>query len=620
MKWAKTIFGIATIALFATCFARCWNYGIVDLDDYIYLLYHDQVSNFSGLHSLKYFFTSVEEGIWMPLTWLSYAMDYMLFGDWFGGFHLHSIFLHTVNACLVWWLLRILFCDVKACHSPFVDLVCLLGALVWAVHPLRCESVVFLASRKDVLSFFWELLALICWVKGSRRNLEGRGAALPTALAVLFFVIASMCKPSVMTFPVLCFLLDAFIFREVRIFRYVAPVAYMLFLGAFAAWQQKMGGATLDPFGQPLYGRVLGAIAAFGIYIRNFVWPQWLAPQCVKTWPAMPRFLLPGLAITAAWGGYMYFKAMRYWNLRKESISVVKWDDVPVRLTSTLPQDFIFTGVSWFAIAIAPMLGIASFGYHSFADRFTYIPSVGLSIILVAVITGFKSKLLRYFAVSAIFVAVVALALRTWHQTGYWENDCKLFSHTIEVDGEHNGAAHGILANWYFEFPHDLGKSVAEFDKALARDINYVMPCYNVYIIALSESGQENRIYERLNLYQKEVERQVGPDRAREIWNSDVGLEKDEQFYRSMYYCCKLAWNLADGDVNMQGAEKIVSQLSGKALEQDPVWLYLLMKYHRLSGNIEESDRLLDLLLAPKGKVGYIQFRYLRDKSKEITL
>lgn len=608
---ALTMAALAVIIGACGAFLRCWNYGIVDLDDYIYLLYHSQVFDWSGWASIRYFFTSMEEGIWMPLTWLSYAIDYILFGDWFGGFHLHSILIHAVNACLVWRLFLLVFEEGRG--DRYVRLACLAGALIWAVHPLRCESVVFLASRKDVLSFFWELLALICWVRGSRRDLEGRGAALPTTLSVVFFVVASMCKPSVMTFPVLCLLLDAFVFRQVRVLRYAAPAAYMLFLGAFAAWQQKMGGATFDPFGQPLWGRVLGAAAAFGIYVRNFVWPQWLAPQCVKTWPAMPRFLLPGLVISAAWGAYLATRAVRYWDARREMVTVTWRGGTPVVMSSAAPRDFLFAGTAWFAVAVAPMLGIASFGYHSFADRFTYIPTVGLSLVIVHLLMRARSRMAAgRAALATAFAASAVLAALTWRQTGYWESDEKLFSHTIEVDGEHNGAAHGILANWNFEFPHDLGKCVEEFDKALERNINYVMPCYNIYIIALAESGQADRILDRLRLFQKEVERQTGPERASAIWTSDAGLEKNEQFYRSMYYCCRLAWLLADDRPDVSAARGIVEQLNGPALEKDPVWIYLLMKYHRLCGNAGEADRLLRLLLEPKGKVGYIQFRYLR--------
>lgn len=603
--------GILLVAGSCCAFLRCWDYGIVDLDDYIYLLYHDQVSSFSGFASLRYFFTSVEEGIWMPLTWLSYSIDYMLFGDWFGGFHLHSILVHAVNACLVFWLLLSVFSGCgRATAVP-----CLLASIFWAVHPLRCESVVFLASRKDVLSFFWELLAFICWVSGTRRNVAGRGAILHTALAIVLFAVAAMCKPSVMTFPLLCFLIDAFIFREVRVLRYVAPVAFMVFLGAFAAWQQKAGGATFDPFSQPLYGRVLGAVAAFGIYLRNTVWPQWLAPQCVKTWPALPRFFWPGLAITGAAAWWLVSRALRYWDERNETVKVHWRSGVPVRLTSSAPPDCAFAGLAWFAVAIAPMLGIASFGYHSFADRFTYIPAVGLSILLVHWTSSLSGRL-RHLSCAVLLAACAALALATWRQTGYWRDDDTLFSHTLEVDGQHNGCAHGILANWSFEFPHDLERSVDEFEKALARDINYVMPCYNIYVIALGESGQSDRIYGQLRRYQAEVERQVGPDRARAVWEGEDGLSKSELFYRSMYFSCRLAWMMS-GKVDLKGAEAIVSQLNGPALEKDPVWLYLLMKYRLLMGDEAEASRLLDLLLAPSGKVGYIQFRYLRGMSKE---
>ena len=592
-------------------FLRCWNYGIVDLDDYIYLMYHKEVTHWSGFESLKYFFISVEEGIWMPLTWLSYAFDYIIFGEWFGGFHLHSITVHAINTFLVWWLLIILFDDGNSKLRTIW--ICFIGAAIWSAHPLRCESVVFLASRKDVLSFFWELLALICWAKGSCRFTNGKSGGYKfTAAAMALYVIASMCKPSVMTFPVLCLLMDMFIYREIRILRYVPAIAYMLFLGAFAAWQQKAGGATFDPFNQPLWGRVLGACAAFGIYLRNFAWPQWLAPQCVKTWPAMPRFLIPGLVISAAWGWWLLNRAATYWNRKKEIVAIHKWYELPLRLTSSEPKDYFFVGMAWFAVAIAPMLGIASFGYHAFADRFTYIPSVGLSILIILALRWCCDKGYGRIASFAALIIGLAFAVATWRQTGYWKDDNTLFSHTLEVDGDHNGAAHGIIANWSFEFPHDLDRSVAEFEKAIGRNINYVMPCYNIYIIALAESGQSAKIAEAMKKYEIEVERQLGPDRARAVWNSDNGLSRDEQFYRSMYYCCKIIWLLNDPQ-SATTAGNLIAQLKGPALEKDPVWLYVMIKHATVNGDTEEAEQLTKVLLDPEDKVGYIRFRYAKN-------
>lgn len=596
------------LLIFSLCFLRSWDYGIVNLDDYLYLTKHSSVFEWRGWDSVCDFFMNVEEGIWMPLTWMSYAIDYLIFGNWYGGFHIHSIAIHLINGCLLFVFLRELFCERNSRH---VEFLCLAATAIWVVHPLRCESVIFLASRKDVLSFFWELLALICWTNGSKRQQANKKGNLLTFFAFVFFVTGSFCKPSIMTFPLLCCLIDVFIIREIHPLRYIAPVMYMFFLGGFAAWQQSAGGATVDPFEQPLWGRLIGACAAFGIYLRNFVWPQWLAPQCVKTWPDLPRFWLPGLVLSFIWGIWLVRRFTQYLSKRMQFASISAVEGLPLLIRFKICPDILFVGMAWFVVALAPMLGIASFGYHSFADRFTYIPAVGLSIVIVELLKRISNRIMRKTSVIVSFCIAGIFSAVSWRQTGFWKNDYTLFSHTLSVDGDHNGAAHGILANWYFEFPHDLQRAVESFEKALERNIDYVMPCFNVYIIALSESGNIDKIPEAMRKFCKAVIDHLGEERAVQVWDSDCGLTNDERFYRSMYFSCRLAWFLADVK-DLPLADEIVSQLKGPAIEKDPIWLYLLMKYNINKGEINEVNRIRNLLLKGTGRPGYIQFRYAR--------
>lgn len=95
------IIGILFLSMIG--FVRCYNFELINLDDYLYLTMHDYVREWQGIASIKDFFTNVSEGIWMPLIWFSYAVDYCIFNDWFGGFHLHSIFIHFLNACLLFF-------------------------------------------------------------------------------------------------------------------------------------------------------------------------------------------------------------------------------------------------------------------------------------------------------------------------------------------------------------------------------------------------------------------------------------------------------------------------------------------------------------------------------------
>jgi len=601
-SWAFVVLAMVVAVVVAIPFLRCWNYGIVNLDDYAYLVRHQAVREWMGWESVVHALSNLDEGIWMPLTWFSYCADWAMFGDWFGGAHLHSIAVHCANSLLVWWLLCLVFAPYaeEKKNIPF-GLLALLGALVWAVHPLRCESVVFVASRKDVLSFFWELLALICWVKGTQHR-----QTRYTVWSVVFFVVGSMCKPSVMTFPVLCLLLDAFAFREIRIFRYVVPLLYMLFLGVFAQWQQAAGGATADMFRQPLWGRLLGACAAFGIYLRNFVWPQWLAPQCIKTWPVWPRFWLPGLVISGLWGWSLLKRALYHWDHRAD------WSKRDGALTGRFEPDYLFLGAAWFAIAVAPMLGISSFGYHAYADRFTYIPAIGLSVLVVLGLAKAWERWGRIAAVLPASLVLVAFAAFTWRQTGFWENDYRLFSHTLEVDGDHNACAHMNLASWYFEFPHDLENCCREFALTADRDFRFVYPLFSVYAIALSESGRESELAEQFKRFNAATLAMFGPERAQAIWEGAPGLSKMEVSARLIYVSSKAAWLLAD-DKGAKAAKALLDQMSRNVMDTDVIWLYLQWRCSKALGDSAEADRWYREICRASKVAEYFCFRFLFD-------
>lgn len=575
-------------------FVLSCSYGLINLDDYRYLVKNDPGNLFS-----------VDEGIWMPLTNLSYVVDRLLYGTSYGGYHFTSLLIHALNALLVWMLLRKVFgaredAGSDSCGTAgTITTLCCLGTLLWSVHPLRCESAVWLASRKDVLSFFFELLALNLWFQGG---------ILRTALSCLAFALGALCKPSVMTFPVLCLLLDAFVKREVRPLRYVIPFLMMLFIGAFAAWQQTQGGATNDMYGQPLWARLVGAAAAFGIYVRNTLWPQWLAPQCIKTWPVWPRFWVAGVVISSLWGYYLVVRLLAYWDERKTYLKADWREGVPVRLVWSGKPDLLFAGMAWFAVAIAPMLGIMSFGYHAFADRFTYIPAVGLSIVIVEVSRRAISALPRRLPVAipaAITGVVLVLMAVTWRQTQYWENDKTLFTHTLEVDGPRNAAAHAGLASWYFEFPHDLERCVQAFEAAIAADPRYVIGNFEFYIFALCELGRFEGIGEKLSNYWKVASVNIKDE-------DPFGAGSHATAERDVYLASKVMWWTCTDSV--ETARKSLDLMRGDAFDRDPIWLYVRWKFCEKLGDQKRADYFLDRLLRRDFVGSYTEFRYLRNK------
>ena len=587
-------------------FSRCFDYGLINLDDYAYIIGPEALKRFSGWTSVLWCLTDVSKAIWMPLTWLSYALDHCLFGAWYGGYHVHSVVIHAVNALLVWHLLTLL---LPRDGRRVTSACCLVAALVWAIHPLRCESVVFLASRKDVLSFLWELLALIAWVRGSRCEATGRRCAL-TAASVALFLLGAMCKPSVMTFPLLCLLLDAFIVRRVRPLRYVVPVLLMLGLGAFAGWQQSAGGATESGAGEPLWARLSIAVSAFGIYIRNTLLPLWLAPQCIKRWPAMPRFLLPGAVISVLWAWILLRRLRSHWSARSETVSVTRIDDCPVCVDLDIRPDFVCAGMAWFALAVAPMLGLSSFGYHAYADRFTYIPSFGLSLMLAAGMKGLAHGhgVARAFLPGGI--ALVALAFATGWQTGFWRDDLTLFSRTLRVDGEGNYTAHIAIALHHFEQTHDLEKAVCHFERARDANETALNEAIGIHVMALAELGRDDEALEALRKYQNAVIGQFGEERAYRILRRMLGLSAREMKIASAHHLAQVAACLGKEPRLAEAREELDS-----ALGRDPdgcAWQYLMWRYLVLSGRGDEAEAMLRRLLDPSTKTDYIQFRFLR--------
>ena len=583
-------------------FINAMFFGIVDLDDYQYLVTYKPIVSGLGIDGLKFAFTSLDESIWMPLTWISYMADHTFFGrgNW-GLFHLHSILVHGLNAILVYLLLR----KVVGFNgeSKSVDLICAFAASIWACHPLRCESVVFLASRKDVLSLFFELLALHLWV--SRRS-SGNAKCGLYALSILCFIFASMAKPSVMTFPLLCFIVDFFIVRRSRPLEYAVPLAIAAALGWFAGYAQSFGGATENVFGMPFWYRIVNAATSFGLYLWNAVWPVDLAPQCVIKWPEWPRFCIPGIAICLVVCGWL---AKRLWRLKErfDDEVDVEWHGLSPEWRLRGDAEPVLAGFLWFALAVAPMLGIAGFGYHSMADRFTYIPSIGLSIAVAFAMMRLDFRVPRAWTKLGCAALVLAMCALAWRQTGFWKDDSTLFSHTLEVDGDRNPSAHGILANWNFEFPHDLEKCVEHFERMKSMNLRFMECCFEVYVFALCELGRTKDIPGLLKWYDDWLERDIAN-------NPRWGRESVRyNFLRTIYQCARVAYLITQPDLRPAAAEYLKEIACAK---DDDCYLYLLWRLAEAEGDEVKAAEAKRNLVEKAVHRGYVQFRYLRKEAE----
>ena len=585
MGWSKSSLIVASVvfAFSVVAFMRASGYGLVNFDDYLYVERIPQ--------GLDGWLSDMSCGIWMPLTWASYALDRLLFGSRYGLWHVASILVHGVNAVLVYVYFSLILKRRHVAAGACAWLLPALVALLWAVHPLRVESVVALSSRKDVLSLFFELLALVAWLRG-RREWD--------VLACAFFVVGSFCKPSVMTFPLLCIVVDAFALRRLDLRRYGFPFGYAVFLGLFAAYQQKAGGATVDMFHEGLAARLVDAASAFGIYVRNTVWPQWLAPQCMKKFPLPPRLWQWGLVCTGVVAVVCVRRVLPY---LKSAFRQLKERRLALEFGR---DDLLLAGLAWFVLAIAPMLGIANFGFHAFADRFTYIPALGLGLLVVAAFERLGGGSGRRMALCAVLaVPVAALSLRAWHQTGYWRDDGALFARTLEVDGEPNPVAHACLGAYHFEFTHDLEESARHFAIAERQDIRFMMIAFNVYVFGLCELGRADEVPRLLS-------------RFRETWQEETGGDSGSLLYRRLgdvYAASEIAF-LASGEGDVGEAERKLVEWVFRKGRAGCVTPYLRWRIALRRGDGRGAARALEELSEDAQVMGYLKFRYLREGKK----
>jgi len=486
----------------AAPYGRSFKQGAVSIDDYTYVVEHEEVYGGVPAFDFKWIFRNSGHGIFMPLTWLSYIADceiarHMTPPDAaldvcesvrFRVMHVHSSLLHGVNAALVFVFLLLLSKALPK-PAPFAAAVC---ALFWGAHPLRVESVVWIASRKDLVSFFWLALALLSW---GRWRLSAAGPSIrlsrPYWLANAFLVVGALAKPSVMVFPGLAFLVDYLVLRKVRLrkdgtwdFRgllvYLVPVALGFAIAAEATAFQNVGGAMEDV--KPFWYRCLNACVSYGVYLKNEAWPFDLAVECLMRYPRPPNFLVPGLAL---FGVCMVYFHRRFKTLKATDYAVAHAD---------LP----FAGMLWFCGALIPFVGIVGFGSHAFADRFTYIPSLGLSIAALGLLTHVRC---RAWHLPTAAGAVLCLVPVSWRQVGFWDNEGTLWERTLAVDGDGNYIANVALGQYLFDEPHDVKAALSCFDRAYVANPGFVMNFGMTYMNLLSEAGEDERCFRFFKRY-----------------------------------------------------------------------------------------------------------------------
>ena len=328
----------------------------LSFDDHVYFASNRRVLGGLTGDNILWAFTTFESANWHPLTWLSLMLDAELFGDGPAGPHLTNLVLHALNAVLVFLLLR----QMTGRLWPGAAV-----AALFALHPLRVESVAWIAERKDVLSAFFGLLALFFYARyaaaAKSANAKGKSAY---GWSLFFFALGLMAKPMLVTWPFVMLLLDFWPLQRFsaatcrRLF--VEKIPFVLLTAASCAFTflaQKNGGAVVTLTQFTMVERVENAFLSYARYLGKTFWPFSLAtpyshPVGIATWPLTLSIILFVACCVAA----IYFR-------------------------KSLP--FVGVGWFWFAGTLIPVIGLVQVGGAALADRYTYIPSIGIFIILV---------------------------------------------------------------------------------------------------------------------------------------------------------------------------------------------------------------------------------------------
>ena len=444
------------------------NYPFVNYDDRPYVTQNKYVQDGLTLKSIAWCFTAVHSSNWHPLTWLSHMLDCQLYGMTPGQHHLTNVLFHILNTLLLFLVLKKMTGDFW--QSSFV-------AALFALHPLHVESVAWVAERKDVLSTFFWIMTLWSYT----RYVEHSGLNR-YLLVLLFFILGLMAKPMLVTLPFVLLLLDywplnrfqfensgydkkseqvrfslALILEKIPLFVLSAASSVVTFLA------QKSSGAVSPLAATPIKVRIANAMVSYVNYIGKMIWPH-------------------NLAVI-----YPYQRDILLWKIAGASALLVAITVVVFMMVKTKP--YFAVGWLWYIGTLVPVIGFVQVGMQAMADRYTYVPLIGIFIIIAWGIPDLVPKLrykrIGFAALTTVVLTILIIISRL--QVTYWSNSTTLFEHAINVTVD-NCVAHVNLGQALADHGNTEA-AVEHFYEALRIRSDLVAPLLNLGI-TLREKGK----------------------------------------------------------------------------------------------------------------------------------
>ena len=456
---------LGLIGLVALVYGQTASFEVLNFDDSVYL--GDNTPVMDGLtgHGFRWAFVDFGNtshgGNWHPLTWLSLMLDVEIHGGNAGGFHVINVLLHTVNVLLLFTFLH----RTTGAVWPSA-----MVAALFAVHPLNVESVAWIAERKGMLSTTFFMFALLAYTRYVRL-----GGLLRYGLVAVLFALGLMAKPVLVTLPFVLLLLDYWPLRRFRIgaeatydgtvpiessrppfslhvnrflrlFAEKLPMLAMTVASCTTTFlSERMGGSMTSLESLPMAGRLANSLIAYLAYLEKIFWPVGLAVP----YPLEIKDVTTSTALTAGFALLL---------MSTVTIAVI-WRRVQ--------HPWACVGWLWFVGILVPVVKIVHVGREAYSDKFTYLPSIGIFIVVVfgldALLRDWKYR--KHVLGTAGGLVLVTLCALTWVQAGYWKDSITLFTHSLEVT-ENNYTAHANRALAYQE-AGDYDLALKDYDEAV---------------------------------------------------------------------------------------------------------------------------------------------------------
>ena len=513
---------LATLAVYAPV----TGFEFVDYDDREYVAENPHVHAGLSRATVVWAFTARVVSHWHPLTMLSHALDWTLFGAWAGGHHATSVVLHALNVVLLFTLLA---------RTTAAPLRSALVAGLFALHPLRVESVAWVAERKDVLSaafFFATLHAYVGWVR--------RPSAARYALVLLAFASGLMAKPMVMTLPVVTLLLDRWplgraIPLRARLLEKIPLVA--LALGSVLVTLGAAREGAMAPLAHvAVASRVANALVSLAWYLEKTVWPSglgvlYLHPAAPGAVPIAGWVVVASLALMAGVSAWVW-RARRF--------------------------PYLVTGWGWYLVMLFPVLGFVQAGIQARADRYTYLPLIGVYLMVVWRAADALAERALGVAARRTLAAAVVLVLSGYaacarRQVLVWHDSESLYRNAITAEPQ-NFMMHYNLGT-VLAAAERHAEALAEFGQALA-----IHPRYAAAERALgSELERVGRLDEAIR-HHREALRLDPRDAASARLLGDALLAHDEAAAAIEQYRAALALDAGDAHTHNNLGNGLLAQ------------------------------------------------------------